>query len=251
MEVPPVLKNPTEVGAMIVQAYPRDLFARGEGGRVEVWVHVDSAGNGTSGAVKTPSEQDALDCAAMQVADVMEYDPALDRGLPTEAWISEWVEFRPEAVASTALDPGGPPCEPWDEPPELLNPDDVGRWLERSYPPELRARGVGGLVVLRLQIGELGEVMAYEVSVSSGHEALDDAAGIVAMNMRYRPAKRLGRPISVWLGQPIVFMTQQTPVPGGGVSSRDRPMGCRMNLRMTPRAPTREKPECRLRRGVC
>jgi len=193
----------------IVQAYPADLLARGEGGRVEVWVHVDSAGNGTSGPVKTPSGQDALDCAAMRVADATEYDPALDQGLPTAAWIAEWVEFRPEdAAAGTATDLGGPPCEPWDESPAQLNPDDFGRWLERLYPPELVERSVGGSVKLAMLVSELGEVLAYEVRVPSGHEALDAAAGRFAMNARFKPAKRLGRPISVWVAQSIEFRVQ-------------------------------------------
>ena len=73
VEVPPVLVNEDEVRQEALRAYPPELLAEGLGGRVEVWVRVDTAGRGWSGDVKTSSGHDELDCAAMQVGDIM-YD---------------------------------------------------------------------------------------------------------------------------------------------------------------------------------
>lgn len=204
-EVPPVLANATAVQQELLRAYPPELLAREVGGRVEVWVHVDTTGNGVSGAVKTSSGNDDLDCAAMQVADVVEYEPALNQGLPADVWISEWIEFRPEAAAGRPADPGRPPCEPWDTLPVALETNDIERWLAEAYPPELRARGSGGSTLIWLFVTEDGAALKYEVKESSGYEALDDAAGIVAMNMRFEPAKRLGRPTGVWVAQRVTF----------------------------------------------
>ncbi|WP_419162443.1 energy transducer TonB [Candidatus Palauibacter sp.] len=186
-------------------AYPPDLLARGVGGRVEVWVHVDTTGNAGSGEVKTSSGNDDLDCAAMQVGDVMEFEPALNEGRSARVWTSQWVEFQPESAAGKAADPDRPPCEPFDTNPVSLSTDTVVRWLEASYPPRLREQGIGGSVVLWLRVGESGEVLETEVRQSSGHPALDDAAGAVAMNMRFEPAKRLGRPTAVWVHQRLTF----------------------------------------------
>lgn len=74
VEVPPDIISRAEIQQEIVRAYPPDLFARGVGGRVEVWVHIDTAGQARLGAVKASSGNDQLDCAAMQVADIMEYE---------------------------------------------------------------------------------------------------------------------------------------------------------------------------------
>ena len=209
-EVSPVLANAPEVQQEVVRAYPPELHEQGVGGRVEVWVYVDSAGRGGSGAVKTSSGNDELDCAAMQVADVMEFEPALNQGVPADVWSSEWVEFRPEAAEGRVADPGRPRCEPWDTLPVPLETNEIERWLDEAYPPELSERGSGGKTLLWLYVTESGEVLKYEIRESSGYAVLDEAAGTVAMNMRFEPARRLGLPTGIWVAQPITF---RAPVP--------------------------------------
>lgn len=209
VEVSPVIINGAEIQQEIARAYPPDLLARGLGGRVEVWVHVDLAGRGRSGGVKTSSGNDALDCAAMQVANIMEFGPARNQG---DIWISEWIEFQPEESAEESADPDRH-CEPWDTPLFRLESNDIGLWMQRLYPPELRRRGVGGSVALKLFVETSGEVVKYEVVESSGYEALDDAAGMVAMNIRFEPAKRLGRPIGVWTAQRLTFRSRSATDP--------------------------------------
>lgn len=208
-EVPPVLANEAEVRQEVLRAYPPALVAEGVGARVEVWVHVDTTGGGRSGAVKTSGGHDDLDCAAMQVADIMEFEPALDAGRPVAVWTSRWVEFLPEAAAGGIADLDRPPCVPWDSPPVALDTNDIERWLSEAYPRDLQSRDMEGLTIRRteiwMRVGETGEVLKYEVRESSGYEALDDAAGIVAMQMRFEPAKSLGRPVSVWVSQPVSF----------------------------------------------
>lgn len=208
-EVPPVLANEAEVRQEVLRAYPPALVAAGVGGRVEVWVHVDTTGGGRSGAVKTSSGHDDLDCAAMRVADIMEFEPALDGGRPVAAWTSRWVEFLPEAAAAGVADPDRPPCVPWDSLPVALETNDIARWLSEAHPGGLPARHMEGISIrsieVWLRVGETGEVLKYEIRKSSGYEALDEAAGIVAMQMRFEPAKSLGVPMSLWVSLPISF----------------------------------------------
>ena len=208
-EVPPVLVNEEEVRQEVLQAYPRGLLAEGLGGRVEIWVRVDTAGGGWSGTVKTSSGHDDLDCAAMQVGDAMEFEPARNQGQPAETWVSKWVEFQPEAANGAVADPNRPPCEPWDTFPVVLNSADIVPLLSAAYPREVMANDIEGVTyrstVLRLFVEETGRVSEYEVWESSGHEALDDAAGMVAMQLRFEPARSLGRPTGVWVSQPVSF----------------------------------------------
>ena len=214
-EVPPLLVNGDEVRQEALRAYPPGPLAEGLGGRVEIWVRVDTAGRGESGAVKTSSGHDELDCAAMQVGDVMEYEPARNQGQPAETWVSEWVEFRPEAATGGLADPDRPACEPWDTSPAVLNGDEIGRLLSAAFPYEVLAHDTEGLTfrstLLGLFVAETGSVSEYRVMESSGYDVLDEAAGVVAMQMRFEPARRLGRPVGVWVSQPISF---ESLVPG-------------------------------------
>ncbi|WP_423925981.1 energy transducer TonB [Candidatus Palauibacter sp.] len=199
----PVLANEAEVSMELRQAYPPELHATGIGGRVEVWVRVDTAGNGWTRHVRNSSGHDALDCAAMQVGSAMQFDPAMDTGKPTAAWITQWVEFEPDPAHPPP--PDRPRCEPFDTDPVQVNPSDVTKWLEWFYPKDLQARGVGGRVTLWLFVDESGKVTKHEVRGSSGFEALDRAASNVARMLRLAPAKALGIPTGVWVQQGFTF----------------------------------------------
>lgn len=202
-DVAPVLVNDTEVLEEVRDAYPPELYAAGIGGRVELWVRVDTAGRAGSRNVRTSSGHDALDCAAMQVARAMRYEPALDADEPTAAWITRWVEFEPDPAHPPPAD--RPRCEPFDTPPRLLNRDEVRQRVIRSYPQDLQNRGVGGTVILMLFVDTSGRVTDHEILESSSVAALDRAAVQVGMMMRFEPGKNLGWPAGVWVMMPIEF----------------------------------------------
>ena len=202
-ESAPVLVNEEEVSLEIRQAYPPELHEAGIGGRVEVWVRVNDEGNARSRRVRSSSGHDALDCAAMQVGSAMEFEPAIAAGQPSIAWISRWVEFEPDPSHPPPSD--RPRCEPFDAPPAQLNPQDVAKWLERLYPKDLKARGVGGRIDVWVFVDDSGRSTKFEVRQSSGHEALDRAAVDVVRMLRFAPAKNLGMPTGVWVSQPITF----------------------------------------------
>ena len=199
----PVLVNEEQILPATRQAYPPELHEAGIGGRVEVWVRVNDEGNARSRHIRTSSGHDALDCAALQVGSAMEFEPAIAAGQPSIAWVARWVEFEPDAAHPPP--PDRPRCEPFDTNPGQVNPQDVTKWLEWFYPKDLKARGVGGRVVLWLFVDESGTVTKHEVRGSSGHEALDRAAGEVARMLRFTPAKSLGIPTGVWVQQAFTF----------------------------------------------
>ncbi|MDE2877683.1 TonB family protein [Candidatus Palauibacter soopunensis] len=91
---PPVLRNAAEVGDALVQAYPQNLKEAGIGGRVEMWLYVDTSGMVRNSELKTSSGSDVLDAAAADVVGAMRFEPAMNRDQPTDVWVSQWVTFQ-------------------------------------------------------------------------------------------------------------------------------------------------------------
>ena len=77
--------------------------------------------------------------------------------------------------------------------------------LNRLYPAALRDDGIEGRVELWLYIDEGGEVERFVTKTSSGVDRLDEAAGEVAMTMRFSPAVNRDRPTPVWVSQWLTF----------------------------------------------
>lgn len=85
-----------------------------------------------------------------------------------------------------------------DEPPvPIYSPDPV-------YPEIPREIGLTGRVVLKVLVGEDGNVR--KVEVVSGSRLLTEAAQETLYRWRFRPARFQGRPVSVWLEVPVNFV---------------------------------------------
>jgi TonB family protein len=89
--------------------------------------------------------------------------------------------------------------------PRLLNPEEVERELRRTYPSMLRDAGIGGDVDVNLWLDEKGAIVRAEVSRSSGHPVLDEAALKVVGAMRLAPAENRGVPTRVIVTLPVRF----------------------------------------------
>jgi periplasmic protein TonB len=91
-----------------------------------------------------------------------------------------------------------------EELPSLTNRSDFGRQLARNYPPLLRDAGVTGTVNVRFRVLEDGRVDGESIQItSSTHEQFDEPTTRAVRAMRFRPAKVNGRPVKVWVEQPI------------------------------------------------
>jgi len=101
-----------------------------------------------------------------------------------------------------------PVFTPYTVAPDLRNRDEVGRALEREYPPLLRDAGIGGTVVVYLFIDEEGTVQNTRVNTSSGHTSLDEAALRVGSVMRFSPAMNRDKKVPVWVSLPITFQVR-------------------------------------------
>ena len=94
---------------------------------------------------------------------------------------------------------------PFTVAPQLRNRAEVGKVLERTYPSLLRDSGIGGTVVLWVQVDEQGNVLQARVHESSSRDALDAAAVNVARTMRFTPALNRDVKVKVWIQIPVVF----------------------------------------------
>lgn len=112
-------------------------------------------------------------------------------------------------LADAVADPAGAGLAftPMTQQPELQNLGDVQRALRASYPPLLKAAGIGGRATVWAFIAEDGRVTRSQLASTSGYAALDEAALDVLTVMRFTPARKEGLPVAVWIELPVVFST--------------------------------------------
>ena len=92
-DVNPVLKNGRQVQRLLEQTYPPLLRDAGVGGTVVVWFFIDENGRVEKTQLNKSSGYDALDQAAMKVADVMEFSAALNRDKKVPVWVAIPIVF--------------------------------------------------------------------------------------------------------------------------------------------------------------
>jgi len=83
---------------------------------------------------------------------------------------------------------------------------DLGRLLERNYPPNLRDSGVTGQAVMQFVVDEDGRVEGSTIKViSSTHDAFGDASRDVLRQARFTPARVGSRKVRMMLQLPITW----------------------------------------------
>jgi protein TonB len=92
--VRPDITNRAEVQATLELSYPTLLKEAGLGGTVQVWFFIDKEGTVVRTLIHETSGHEALDEAAMKVADVVRFTPALNRDKRVPVWISLPITFR-------------------------------------------------------------------------------------------------------------------------------------------------------------
>lgn len=237
--VRPDLTNQMEIMRALQGEYPPSLRDEGISGTTNVHFFIDADGVVRRVLVAATSGDEVLDSAALRVARVFEFTPALDEGEPVPVWIAIPITFSTggdgadaipenlrEAMDSLrrerAADPGDSPADagarqevplaaaptftPFTERPDLLNDEEVMEAMESQYPPLLRDAGVGGTVQVHIFVDAEGVVGNVVVAESSGHEPLDEAGLRVARRMRFSPARNEGEIVPAWIAIPFTFV---------------------------------------------
>jgi protein TonB len=81
-----------------------------------------------------------------------------------------------------------------------------------TYPEALACEGVGGQVVLQVEIGVDGRPASMRLIGSSGEAELDEAAIAAVRTWEFAPATRNGQPVTSKIQVPMTF-TPPTPRP--------------------------------------
>jgi len=74
-------------------AYPSSLRDAGIGGLVEVWIFIDKQGVVQETWLPESSGHTQLDAAALAVAEIIEFTPAMNEGKNIPMWISLPITF--------------------------------------------------------------------------------------------------------------------------------------------------------------
>jgi periplasmic protein TonB len=92
--VKPELTNRAAVQRALERNYPPLLRDAGIGGTVLTWLLINEQGIVQRTQVKEGSGHDALDQAALKVADIMKFSPALNRDQKVKVWIALPIVFK-------------------------------------------------------------------------------------------------------------------------------------------------------------
>jgi len=88
---------------------------------------------------------------------------------------------------------------------EVEDPAPLYGEIPVEYPLDLWDADVEGQTLLRVRVTETGGVDSVEVLEASGYPAFDSAAVRGVLQLRYTPARRSGKRISVWAKVPVHF----------------------------------------------
>lgn len=90
----PDIRNRGEVARAMENAYPARLQDAGVEGRAQVWFLIDREGATREVRLRESSGHEALDRAALEVAGVFDFTPALNGGERVPVWLALPISFR-------------------------------------------------------------------------------------------------------------------------------------------------------------
>lgn len=240
VEVIPRPRNAAEFMAALRQGYPTHLRASRVEGTVEVAFVVGPDGVPRSARVAESTEA-GFDSVTLSAVGMLRFAPATVAGRPVSVHVTQPVEWRlsasEPAVGTSSGDfhgigagrvadstrvaeavDGVYELAEVEELPHPLNKPAFQRALTQNYPAGALRSPVGATVQVRFQVSEDGRVSVPEVTRSSDVR-FNDATMRVVRVLRFRPAKVNGRPVKVWVEQPIVW----TPPPRPAIPPARRP----------------------------
>jgi len=83
--------------------------------------------------------------------------------------------------------------------PEML------KQINPEYPAEAKKKGIEGKVVISTLVDKTGRPAKVEITESSGHKMLDEAALKAAQKAQFKPATQAGGPVAVWVSYTVKF----------------------------------------------
>jgi TonB family protein len=237
VEVLPRPQNAADFTAALRAGYPVHLRESGVGGTVQVAFVVRPDGQPADIRVLTTPDS-AFDVPSVQAVSLLRFSPAQLGGRPVPVRVEQPITWRPEVRqdflgqgvrAGTPVPAGEAPAgdsvngyemRDVEELPRAVNTGEFSRELARAYPPALRAEGVQGIVELRFRVEPGGTTSGHTITHST-NSAFDEPTLQAIPVLRFRPARLKGRPVRVWVQQPIHWVLERpsrSPAAGDSVN---------------------------------
>jgi TonB family protein len=206
--------------------YPREI-APAEA-TVQVRFRLEPDGTVTAPRV-THSTDSRFDEPTLRAVQVLRFRPARVNGQPVKVWVEMPIQWTPPHALRSSGNPlagaggasptaageevcaGGCEVSEVEEIPRILNEREFMRALMREHPGGDAHPGVQAAVVqVRFRIEEDGTITSPTVTRSN--DVRYNAPTLSALRaLRFRPAKVNGRPVKVWVEQPIAWGVGWTP----------------------------------------
>ena len=94
---------------------------------------------------------------------------------------------------------------------EIDSPSPLSASVPIEYPLDLWDQGIEGSSLLKVRVTDVGGVDSVIVVESSGHAAFDSSAVRGARTLRFSPARRGDKRITVWAHVPVHFSKKPRP----------------------------------------
>jgi protein TonB len=94
---------------------------------------------------------------------------------------------------------------------QIEQPTPLFGELPIEYPLHMWDQDTEGETLLRVRVSDVGMVDSVEVVQTSGYAAFDSAAVAGARDLRFTPARREGKRITVWAEVPVYFSKRPRP----------------------------------------
>lgn len=220
---PPRATNAPELLQALQTSYPAE--GAGRSGQVEVAVVIGP--DGTVADARVVSSTDSVfETPSVSAVRMLRFTPASVDGRPVAVRVNlpiRWEPAPPEAapahapLAMSADMAEEDTVETHDltrvtEPPRVRNPGVMRRELERRYPPRLRDTRQGGTVYAFFRVNADGSVSRIRITSASDHEFAAPTVEALQL-LRFHPARLDGRPVAVWVTQPIQWTVISTTPP--------------------------------------
>jgi TonB family protein len=250
-DVRPLPRNYREFEAALEELYPRELREARASAEVLVRFAIDPSGRPQYVHVLQSSDG-RFDAISLEAVGRLRFEPAQRGGERVWVWMEVPLEWAAPgstpAFAASGDSVNGYELSQVDELPRPVNRAAFQRELARTYPAALRAEGVDATVQVRFRVESDGTTSNPTVTRST-NSTFDEPTLRAIQVLRFRPAKVGGRPVRVWVEQPIQWTTgrsRTSPAAGDSVNGYElsavEVMPRVLNLRAFQQALLREFP---------
>jgi TonB family protein len=210
VEVLPRPRNIPVFTESLAKGYPPHLRAAGVGGTVQVEFIVGPDGWPVNVRVLS-SPDSSLNIPSIRAVLLLQFTPARVQERPVFVRVEQPIIWRSEPTGAAGCAHGPDLAEgeyelcEVEELPRPLNAGDFQRLLARNYPLDGNEPSVAATVQVRFRLEVNGTVSVPRV-MRSTDPRFNEATLLMVRALRFRPARLNGRPVKVWVEQPVQWV---------------------------------------------